>query len=95
MGVDNPPYSCYNTDTTKRKEMTTMKVKVWYRPEVVCVEVEVDEAYRRMLDDHLPIKEYGAMADVLLDEVGEFLPADADYIVSVEDAATGEIIVDC
>jgi hypothetical protein len=75
--------------------MITMKVKVWYRPEVVCVEVEVDETYRRMLDDNLPIKEYGAMADVLLDKVEEFLPADADYIVAVEDAVTGDILVDC
>ena len=75
--------------------MINVKVKVWYRPEVVGVEIDIDDSYRKLLDDHLSIKEYGAMADVLLDEVGEFLPADADYIVSVEDAATGEIIVDC
>lgn len=72
-----------------------MRVKVWYRPEVVEVEVDVDDSYRKLLSGDLSIKQYGEIADVLLDDIGQFLPADADYICAVEDAVTGEIIVDC
>jgi hypothetical protein len=72
-----------------------MKVKVWYRPEVVGVEIDIDDSYRKLLDDDLSIKEYGEIADALADDLGQLLPADADYLCSVEDAVTGEILVDC
>lgn len=72
-----------------------MKVKVWYRPEVVEVEIDIDDSYRKLSDDDLSIQEYGKMVDVLLDDLGQLLPADADYLCSVADAVTGEILVDC
>lgn len=75
--------------------MKTMKVKVWYRPEIACVEVEVDEAHRRVLDDDLTLNEYEKIIDVLCDEAAELLPADADYITAIEVASTGELIVEC
>lgn len=72
-----------------------MKVKVWYRPEVVGVEIDIDDSYRKLVDDDLSLKEYGELADVLLDNLVQVLPVDADYICAVEDAVTGEILVDC
>ena len=72
-----------------------MKVKVWYRPEVVGVEIDIDDSYRKLSDDNLSIQEYGEIVDVLLDDLDQLLPADADYLCSVEDAVTGEILVDC
>ena len=72
-----------------------MKVKVWYRPEVVGVEIDIDDSYRKLLDDNLSIQEYGEIVEVLLDDLGQLLPANADYLCSVADIVTGEILVDC
>lgn len=72
-----------------------MKVKVWYRPELVGVEIDIDDSYRKLLNDDLSIQEYGKMVDVLVDGLGQLLPADADYLCAVEDAITGKLLVDC
>ena len=72
-----------------------MKVKVWYRPELVGVEIDIDDSYCKLSDEDLSIQEYGKMVDVLLNDLGQLLPADADYLCVVEDAVTGEILVDC
>ena len=72
-----------------------MKVKVWYRPELVGVEIDIDDSYCKLSDEDLSIQEYGKMVDVLLNDLGQLLPADADYLCAVEDAVTGEILVDC
>ena len=72
-----------------------MKVKVWYRPEAVGIEIDIDDSYRKLSDDNLSIQEYGEIVDVLLNDLGQLLPAEADYLCSVEDAVTGEILVDC
>ena len=73
-----------------------MKVKVYYRPEIVCTEVEVDDTpYAAMLTDvTLTCSQYDSLANQMCTEIFQKLDSNADYICAVEDANTGELLIE-